>query len=87
MPEVVEIEKARSEVGEISDDAFSWKVELPESVKKENNLSETAYLVLTVHNGKINGELINPTAEVRKEATRILHKYRETFEEMKRLGD
>lgn len=87
MPEVLEIEKAKGEAAGINDDAFSWKVELPESVKKENDLSENSYLVLTVHNGKINGELINPTADVKKEAKRIAGKYLETFEEMKRLGD
>lgn len=87
MPEVLEIEKAKSEAAGINDDPFSWKVELPESVKKENELSENSYLVLTVHNGKISGELINPTADVKREAKRITDKYRETFEGMKRLGD
>lgn len=87
MPEVLDIEQAGSKAAEIVNDAFSWKVELPNSVKKENNLSEDSYLVLTIHNGKINGELINPTTEIKKEVKRITGKYRETFEEMKRLGD
>lgn len=87
MPEVLNIQQAKSETAETANDAFSWKVELPNSVKKENNLSENSYLVLTVHNGKINGELINPTVEVKKEVKRIMGKYRETFEEMKQLGD
>lgn len=88
MPEILEIEKSKNnQVGEIEDDAFSWKVELPDSVKEENGLSNHSYLVLTVHKGKINGELVNPTDETKKEVKRILGKYRETFEEMKRLGD
>lgn len=86
MPEVLDIKQAK-ESADLTNDAFSWKVELPDAVKKENNLSQNAYLVLTVHDGKINGELINPTAEIKKEAKRILDKYGEVFEEMKRLGD
>lgn len=87
MPEVLEIQQAKNRSSEIVDDAFSWKVELPEAVKKENNLSEKSYLVLTVHNGKINGELINVTPELKSEVNRIAGKYRKTFEELKRLGD
>ncbi len=87
MPEVLEIQQAKSTGSKIADDAFSWKVELPETVKKENNLSENSYLVLTVHNGKISGELINVTTELKNEAGRIAGKYRKSFEELKRLGD
>ena len=86
MPEVLDIREAKIS-DEITEDAFSWKVEMPDSVKRENNLSEDSYLVLTVHNGKINGELINVTSEIKREANRITNKYRKTFEEMKRLGD
>lgn len=87
MPEVLDIRQTKNAVAVIAEDAFSWKVELPESVKKENDLSEDSYLVLTVHNGKISGELINVTPEIRSEADRITKKYQRTFEEMKRLGD
>lgn len=86
MPEVLEIETAKIKKNNI-DDAFSWKVEIPGTVKAENNLSENAYLVLTVFQGKINGELINPTAEIKQEVNRIIGKYGDAFEEMKRLGD
>lgn len=87
MPEVLDIRQTKKNAVENADTAFSWKVELPDSVKQENNLSKDSYLVLTVHNGKINGELINLTPEIRSEADRINEKYRKTFEEMKRLGD
>ena len=87
MSEVLEIKTAKIKKNNIVEDAFSWKVEIPEAVKTENNLSENAYLVLTVHQGKIKGELINPTSEIKQEVNRILGKYRDTFEEMKRLGD
>lgn len=86
MPEVLDIQQTKS-AAETANDAFSWKVELPSSVKEENNLSENSYLVLTVHNGKISAELINVTPEIKKEASRIKDKYRKTFEEMKQLGD
>ena len=86
MPEVLDIRETKNDT-KIVEDAFSWKVELPDSVKKENNLSKDSYLVLTVHNGKINGELINVTSEIKSEVNRITNKYRKTFEELKRLGD
>lgn len=87
MPKVLELNKPKNEAAEIADDAFSWKVELPEAVKQENNLSENSYLVLTVYQGKISGELINITPEIKNEVNRIKDKYRKTFEELKRLGD
>jgi hypothetical protein len=86
MPEVLDIRDTKIDT-KISEEAFSWKVELPDSVKKENDLSEDSYLVLTVHNGKISGELINVTSEIKNEVNRITNKYRKTFEELKRLGD
>ena len=87
MPEVLDLRETKNAVTEIAGDAFSWKVELPDSVKKENNLSKSSYLILTVHNGKISGELINITEEIKNESKRLINKYRESFEEMKRLGD
>lgn len=87
MPEVLDIRQVKSASAEIIDDAYSWKVELPDSVKKENNLSENSYLVLTVYDGKISGELVNVISEIKGEADRITKKYRKAFEEMKRLGD
>ncbi len=87
MPEVLDIRQTKNIAVKSADDAFSWKVELPNSVKQENNLSADSYLVLTVHNGKISGELINLTPEIKSEADRIAEKYRNVFEEMKRLGD
>ena len=87
MPEVLDIQQTKTAAAAIAEDAFSWKVELPTLVKKENNLSEDSYLVLTVYNGKISGEIINVTPEIRSEAERIAEKYRNSFEELKRLGD
>lgn len=87
MPEVLDIQQTKGAAVKSADDAFSWKVELPDSVKRENDLSDDSYLVLTVCKGKISGELINVTPEIKSEADRIAAKYRETFEEMKRLGD
>lgn len=85
MPEVLDL--LPTNAAEAVSDAFSWKVELPSAVKKENNLSANSYLVLTVHDGKVSGELVNVTAEIEKEADRIAGKYRQTFEELKRIGD
>ncbi len=87
MQKILNINQSKINPIEVENDAFSWKVELPDYVKRENNLSKYSYLVLTVYQGKINGELINPTDETKKEVERILGKYGETFEEMKRLGD
>lgn len=87
MPEVLELPKTKDINKSDISDAYSWRVELPSSVKKENGLADDSYLVLTVYNGKVNGELINVTPEIKNEAARIVNKYRKTFEEMKRIGD
>ena len=87
MPEVLELPRTKDAIQSAVSDAHSWRVELPESVKKENGLAEDSYLVLTVHNGKVSGELINVTSEIKNEAARIVNKYRKTFEELKRIGD
>lgn len=87
MPEVLEIPRTKKANQSKVSDAYSWRVELPLLVKKENGLAEDSYLVLTVHDGKVSGELINVTAEIKNEAARIVNKYRKTFEEMKRIGD
>jgi len=87
MPEVLELRQSNDTKVQVNNDAFSWKVELPDSVKKANDLSEHSYLVLTVHNGKVSGELVNVTSELKKESERITNKYRKTFEELKRIGD
>jgi hypothetical protein len=87
MPEVLELPRTKDTNKSDISDAYSWRVELPSSVKKENGLAEDSYLVLTVHDGKVIGELINVTPEIKNEAARIVNKYRKTFEEMKRIGD
>ncbi len=87
MSQVLEIKTDKTKNSKIIEDAFSWKVEIPENVKIENSLSENAYLVLTVYQGKINGELINPTAEIKREVSRIISKYHDTFKELKSFGD
>lgn len=87
MPEVLDIRETKSAPAETLGDSYSWKVELPDLIKKENSLSENAYLVLTVCKGKISAEIINVTVEIKSEVNRISGKYRKTFEEMKGLGD
>ena len=89
MPEVLEIEEIKVERREKQDSKIaSWMVEIPPIIIEELDLEEGSRIALTINNGEITGDILPPmSAETKKEVGRILDKYRETFEEMKRLGD
>ena len=89
MPEVLEIEEIKVERREKQDSKIaSWLVEIPPIIIEELDLEEGSRIALTINNGEIKGDILPPmSVETKKEVRRILDKYRETFEEMKRLGD
>lgn len=89
MPEVLEIEEIEVKRQKKRDSKIaSWLVEIPPMIIQELDLEEGSRIALTVNNGEITGDILPPmAAETKKEVRRILDKYRETFEEMKQLGD
>ena len=66
----------------------SWIIEIPSDIAKQEGYAEGSKVILTFQNGKIKPKVLPPTSEkIKKEVNRIIGKYSETFEELKRLGD
>ena len=65
-----------------------WVVELPAEMTTVLGVSEGSLAVLHPKEGSIEVEILPPASKEIKDAARRLHKkYRDAFEEMKRLGD
>jgi hypothetical protein len=88
MPEVLEIEQAEAEeTKEIKQKWDSWVVEIPKEIIEAQGLNEGALVSLTCRNGRVEGEIINPSPELKEISRRLLEENRELYEELKRLGD
>jgi len=65
-----------------------WIIELPDGFAEEIGVEKGSIVVLYGGEGKIEAEIIQPPSQKIKDISkRISEKYKETFEEMKRLGD
>ena len=65
-----------------------WVVELPVEMTVALGVSEGSLAVLHPRGGSIEVEILPPASREIKDAARRIHdKYRDAFEEMKRLGD
>ena len=88
MPEILEIKQTETEeTQETSPNWDSWTVEIPPEIVEAQELAEGSLAILTVRNGKVEGEITYSSPETKVAAKRILEKRREVFEELKRLGD
>ena len=88
MPEVLEI--AQTEIQEnqaVQPKWDSWVVEIPKEIIKAQGLAEDSLVVLNYQDGKIEGEIITLSSELKTISRRLLEKNREVYEELKRLGD
>lgn len=88
MPEVLEIEQ--TETGEIhtADPKWdSWVVEIPKEIIEAQDLAEGSLAVLTIKDGKIEGEITSLSPKLKEISKRILEKRRKVHEKLKRLGD
>lgn len=66
----------------------SWIIEMPSDIARQEGYAEGSKVILTFQNGKIQPIILPPTSgNIKKEVSRIIEKYGETFEELKRLGD
>ena len=66
---------------------LSWAVEIPAEVARSMGIAEGSIAVLHPENGNFEVEILAPSQEIKEAAQRISEKYKETFEELKRLGD
>jgi len=67
---------------------LGWVIELPAEIAQAMGVAEGSLAVLHVKEEKLDLEILPPPSPELKEAVRrISEKHKETFEEMKRLGD
>ncbi|MGI9055984.1 MAG: hypothetical protein ACR2F2_09310 [Pyrinomonadaceae bacterium] len=66
----------------------SWITEMPSEIAEQEGYAKGSKIILTFENGIIRTEVLPPTSSaVKSEVNRIVKKYGEVFEELKRLGD
>jgi hypothetical protein len=65
-----------------------WIIELPDDFAQDIGVEKGSIAVLYGNNGKVATEIIPPPSKkLRDISKRISAKYKDAFEEMKRLGD
>ena len=65
-----------------------WVIDMPAEMAEALGVAEESLVVLYSKDGQIQAEILPPPSPELKESVRRIHeKYRETFEELKRLGD
>lgn len=65
-----------------------WIIELPDEFAEIIGAEKKSIGLLEYKDGKIEVEILPPpSAELEKSVDRVFDKYKEAFEEMKRLGD
>ncbi len=67
---------------------IGWIIEIPDEFAEKVGIEKNSIGLLEYKDGKIAVEVLPPPPpEVEKSVDRIFNKYKEAFEEMKRLGD
>jgi hypothetical protein len=64
-----------------------WVVEMPADMTRALGVAEGSLAVLHVETGKIEVEVLTPSPEMERAASRLHEKYKDAFAELKRLGD
>jgi hypothetical protein len=82
------VEKKMSEQAVIEKTEQGWIIEFPDEFAEAIGAPKNSIGLLEYKDGKIEVEVLPPpSAELEKSVDRIFHKYKDAFEEMKRLGD
>ncbi len=67
---------------------LSWAVELPPEMAQALGVPDGSLIVLHAKDGSVETEILPPPSpELAERVQYILEKHKETFEELKRLGD
>jgi hypothetical protein len=67
---------------------LGWVVEIPPEIARALGVAEGSLTVLHPQDGSLEIEILPPPSpEIKESVRRISEKYKETFEELKRLGD
>ena len=65
-----------------------WIIKMTPEMSQQAGVAENSLIVIHLAEGKISAEILPPaTPEMKKSVAQISEKFREAFEEMKRLGD
>jgi hypothetical protein len=65
-----------------------WIINMPPEMAKVTGMAEGSLVVLYAKEGGLSVEVLPPpSAELEQEIREIYEEYKETFEELKRLGD
>ena len=66
----------------------SWILEMPKEIAEKEGFSVGSRVVLTFENGNLKTEIIPPISEkTKKEVSRIIRKYDQTFQKLRENGD
>lgn len=67
---------------------LGWVVELPPEMAETMKISPDSIVILYPKEGSLETEILPPpSAELQADFERLVEKYQDTFEELKRLGD
>jgi hypothetical protein len=67
---------------------WGWVIVMTPEMSQQAGVAENSLIVLHLAEGKVSAEILPPaTAEMKDSVRQISEKFREAFEEMKRLGD
>lgn len=65
-----------------------WVIMMTSEMSAQAGVAENSLIVLHLAEGKVAAEILPPaTPEMKESVRQISEKFRESFEEMKRLGD
>lgn len=65
-----------------------WVIVMTPEMSQQAGVAENSLIVLHLNEGGISAEILPPaTSEMKESVRQISEKFREAFEEMKRLGD
>ena len=67
---------------------LGWVVDVPNEIAKALGVADGSIAILHANEGRLEVEILPPpSAELVESARRLNEKYKDAFEEMKRLGD
>jgi hypothetical protein len=65
-----------------------WVINMTPEMSRQAGVADNSLIIIHLEAGKVAAEILPPaTQEMKEDVRRVSEKFREAFEEMKRLGD
>jgi hypothetical protein len=64
-----------------------WVIEIDEDFATDLGVAKGSIALMNARDGKIETEILSPSPELEKSIDRLAEKYKDYFEEMKKIGD